>query len=50
MLCVCVQLTWAQTRKVGCGGYRCDEIRGLEDQEVEEGQTALMVVCYYGPG
>lgn len=44
-----LQLVWAKTYKFGCGSYRCEEIEGLEE-EVEEGQSALMVVCYYGPG
>ena len=49
-LCLFVmQLVWAKTYRFGCGAYRCEEIMGLEE-EVEEGQSALMVVCNYGPG
>ncbi len=43
------QLVWAKTTKFGCESYRCDEIMGLEE-EVDDGQTPLLVACYYGPG
>ena len=44
-----LQLVWAKTYKFGCGSYRCEEIMGL-DEEADEDQDALLVVCYYGPG
>lgn len=41
------QLMWARTYKIGCGAFRCEELRGFEDIEDE---SALFVVCDYGPG
>ena len=41
---------WAHTYKVGCGSYKCEEVEGFRGEDVEEGQTVLLVVCNYGPG
>jgi hypothetical protein len=40
------QLVWAQTSKVGCGAFRCSELRMYEDGDY----GAMLLVCNYGPG
>ena len=47
-----LQLVWATTTHVGCGGYFCDEIMGWDedDNDQDEYQKALLVTCFYGPG
>ena len=47
------QLVWATTYKVGCGVYRCDELRGWDDEDEDDDNdddSAYFLVCDYGPG
>ena len=47
-----LQLVWASTTHVGCGGRFCEEIRGWddEDEDQDENQLAMLITCFYGPG
>lgn len=47
-----LQLVWASTTNVGCGGRFCEEIRGWDDQDddQDENQPSMLVTCFYGPG
>ena len=41
-----VQMVWADTYEVGCGSFRCSELRMFEDGDY----GAMLLVCNYGPG
>lgn len=51
-----LQLIWANTFKVGCGRYHCEELRGWdEEDEQDDGNdndddSGHLFICYYGPG
>ena len=42
----CTQLVWAETTKVGCGAFRCSELRMYDEGD----NGAMLLVCNYGPG
>lgn len=48
------QLVWANTRRVGCGAYLCEELMDWEDDndngDDDDEKSVLYVVCDYGPG
>jgi hypothetical protein len=40
------QMVWAETYKVGCGAFRCSELRMYEEGDY----GAMLLICNYGPG
>lgn len=47
--CDCIfppQIVWAETYKIGCGSFRCSELRMFDEGDY----GAMLLVCNYGPG
>mmetsp|Transcript_87432 Transcript_87432/g.107186 ORF Transcript_87432/g.107186 Transcript_87432/m.107186 type:complete len:417 (+) Transcript_87432:43-1293(+) len=41
------QLTWSQTRYIGCGFHECNSFRNLNNEFFNDG--AIVVICHYFP-